>query len=63
VKRLTEISAPPKQLRTLKRKVGYSQEEISKTRAKLDQMTIDEPTEEADKLGGKESEPEGSNLD
>jgi hypothetical protein len=63
VKRLTENSAPPKQPRALKRKVGYAQEEVSKTRAKLDQMAIDDPTEKAGKHGGKESEPEESNLD
>jgi hypothetical protein len=50
--------APPKQQKTLKRRVGYTQEEVSKTRAKLDQMAIDDPTEKADDLREKESEPE-----
>jgi len=63
VKRLTENSAPPKQPRSLKRKVGYAQEEVSQTRARLDQMTIDEPAEKAGKQGEKEGEPEGSSLD
>jgi hypothetical protein len=59
VKSITENSAPPKQLKLLKRKVGYTDEEVSKTRAKIDQMAIDsdEPTEIADELREKESEP------
>ena len=64
MKSLAENSAPPKQLKTLKRKVGYAHEEVSETRAKLDRMAIiDEPAEKADMLGEKESEPEESNLD
>jgi hypothetical protein len=51
MKSLTKNSAPPKKLRTLKRKVGYTNEEVSKTCAKLDQIAIDKPTENADKLG------------
>ena len=53
MKRLTQNSAPPKQLRTLKRKVGYTEEEVSKTRAKLDKMSVDECTETTDKPGEK----------
>jgi hypothetical protein len=61
VKSLTENSAPPKLLRNLKRRVGYTDEEISKTRAKLNRMAVDDPTENtenaenADKPGEKES--------
>ena len=56
MKTLTENSAPPKQLKTLKRKVRYTDEEVSKTRTKLNQMAIDEPTEKADELWEKESD-------
>jgi hypothetical protein len=63
VKRLTENSAPPKQPRALKRKVGYAHEEVSKTHAKFDQMAIDDHTENAGKHGEKDSEPEERNLD
>jgi hypothetical protein len=63
VKSLSENSAPPKQMKILKRKVGYADEEVSKTRAKLDQMAIDEPTEKADEPGEKGSEPRETNLD
>ena len=62
VKTLTENSAPPKQLKTLKRKVGYTDEEVSKTRTKLNRMVIDEPTEKADELQEKESEPNDSSI-
>ena len=60
VKSLTETSAPPKQLKTLKRKVGYTDEEVSKTRTKLAQMAVDEHTEKGDEP--REKEP-GSSLD
>jgi hypothetical protein len=64
VRRLTENSAPhSKPPRALKRKVGYAQEEVSKTRAKLDQMVIDDPTANTGEHGEKEGEPEESNLD
>ena len=57
-----ESSAPPK-WKTLKRKVGYAHEEVSKTRAKLDQMAIDEPTEKAGELGEQESKLGDGYLD
>jgi hypothetical protein len=62
VKSLTKNLAPPKKLRTLKRKVGYTNEEVYKTCAKLDQMAIDEPTENADELGKKECKLKETNL-
>ena len=61
MKRLTENPAPPKQPRALKRKVGYAHEEVSKTCTKLDQMAIDNPTENAGKHGEKDGEPEEGN--
>ena len=51
------------QRKTLKRKVGYAQEEVSKTRARLNQMTIDGPMEKAGGQGEKESEPREGYLD
>ena len=60
MKTLTESSAPPKQPETLKRKVGYTDEEVSKMRTKLNQMAINEPTEKVDELREKESEPKDS---
>ena len=38
-------------------------EEVSKTRAKLERMTIDEPIEKADELREKESELQEGYLD
>jgi hypothetical protein len=63
VKSLTENSAPTVPWKTLKRKVGYAHEEVSKTRAKLDRMTIDEPIEKAGEIREKESEPQEGYLD
>ena len=57
MKSLTENSAPPKQLKTLKRRVGYTDEEVSTARAKIERMAIDEP---ADEPREKESEPKES---
>ena len=62
MKNFTENSAPPKQLKTLKRKVGYANEEVSKTHTKLDRMAINKPTEKVDKVWEKESK-EKSILD
>lgn len=64
VKSLTENSAPPKQLKPLKRKVGYTDEEVSKTRAKLARMAIDKTAEKANERGEIENElKESNNLD
>jgi hypothetical protein len=63
VKSLTENSAPPKQWKALKRKVGYAHKEVSKTCAKLDRMAINEPTEKAGKLSEKESKLQEGYLD
>lgn len=63
MKSLTEHSAPPKQLKTLKREVGYTDKEVSKTHARLNQMAIDEPMEKANELGEKQHKSRETNLD
>ena len=65
VKSLTQKGASIKKVKpTLKRRVGYTQEEVSITRAKLAEMEISEDVEtNKEKLEGKESNDEMNEIE
>ena len=63
MKSLTQKGAPVEKVKpTLKRRVGYSQEEVSITRAKLEEMQISEAIETS-KENDKESDEDMDEIE